>query len=262
MDLRETLTKLGWAQGALINGHALDPSFPHDLYLIISQTCDILHKDPGIEPNVELLGLTRLSLAEVRAELKNGRNPREIHFELADDGNGSQWLHTSMQDICFLDRKSLQDPNIKANLMVPPAVLTDLIRWRANRYLRPAFPDQFEKVLRHDRKSEKLKRKITREKDLIEQIHVAIDPLDELPPGEDYVIDFLLLIEPETFLKNENRTKLKTLCEEIETLYQKTPGLEELTCRFLPLDKVTLYQIRDYLRWSPHDHLSFGDPNF
>ena len=259
MDLRERLTKIGWAQGALINGHALEPSFPHDLYLIISQTCDIRHKDPDIEPNVELLGLTRLTSSEVKPRLKNGRNPREIHFELSENGNGSQWFQTSMQDIRFLDRELLLDPQIKGDLLVPLEILSDLIRWRANRYLRPAFPDQFEKVLRHQRKPEKLKRKITREKDLIEQIHVAIDPFDELRPGQSYVIDFLLLIEPEIFVNPEARTRLKTLFEGIEALYQKTPRLEELTCRFLPLDRITLYQLKQFLRWSPHDHLSFGD---
>jgi len=258
MDLREPLTKMGWAQGSLIEGGALDPSFPHDLYLIVSQTCDILHSDPEVEPDVELLGLTRLTAAEVVTTLKNGRNPRKIHFE-TNDGTTSVWLQTSMQDILLLDRKLLLNPNLKSNLSVATPVLTDLIKWRANRYLRPAFPDDFENVLRHNRKSEKLKRKITREKDLIDQIQVAIDPFGELPSGEAYVIDFLLLVEPEVFLDQGAREKLKTLAEEIETLYQNTPHLEELTCRFLPLDRVTLYQIKDYLRWSPHDHLSFGD---
>lgn len=258
MDLREKLTPLGWEQGSLIAGSSLGEAFTHDIYLIVSQTCDVLQSKIEVEPSVELLGLTKISCDDTIEELKNARNPREIHFEISINGS-PQWVHTSIREICHLDRSLLADCCSESLIVVPKKALADLIRWRADRYLRPAFPDDFDRLLKHGKGHTKLKKWITKQKHLIEEIRVLIDPFSELPENESYVIDFLLIIDPKVFIDPASREILKELCKKIEDCFEEAPDLSELTCRFLPMDKVTLYAVRNYLRWSPHDHLSFGE---
>lgn len=258
MDLREKLTPLGWVQGSLIAGSSLGEAFTHDFYLIVSQTCDILQSKVEVEPSVELLGLTEISGDKMIEELKNGRNPREIHFEIYMDGI-ARWVHASVHEICHLDRSLLVGREPEKRVSIGKNALADLIRWRADRYLRPAFPDDFDRLLKHRKNHSKLKKWITAEKQLIGEIRVLIDPFCELPEGESYVIDFLLIIDPKVFIDPTFREKLQTLCKKIEECYEEAPDLSELTCRFLPMDRVTLYEVRNYLRWSPHDHLSFGE---
>jgi hypothetical protein len=98
------------------------------------------------EPWLELLPLVKLT-GKPDSRMKNGRNPRQIHFQIREDGN-EIWVRAKMAEIVHFPRSEQLSLRIASDFSLSQAVLDDLIQWRAERYLRTAFPDAFENAFR------------------------------------------------------------------------------------------------------------------
>jgi len=76
----------GWRQGSVLLVEKNDALYEKQhliegLYVLISQSCDIVHEDFKNEPIVELLHIKEIEQAKYDGNYTCGKNPRTLHFE-------------------------------------------------------------------------------------------------------------------------------------------------------------------------------------
>lgn len=256
-DLRERIKERGWKQGSIIAASdlSIDPN-PFSHYLILSQTCDVLCHNLKSEPNVELLPLKILPKQKPDKNLFNGFNPRRIQFQF-NLNNKPTWVESGIKDLILLPRKELLDKSPCPDASILPQNLRDLCLWRAARYLRPAFPENFEEAF-----------KLIKEdfKELAEEHHLLIDsmlihyePSGELATGEKYELQILLLMKPKDHHARASLDKINETALSMKKLLETVPDFDSPTVKIRSLDSLTLWEAASYIDWSRYDYLSFGE---
>lgn len=193
----------GWRQGsvlrcddnALLGTHYLEGRLAGDLIgLVVSQSCDLTHESHQGEPYAEILVGLR---AEDDAALKRrgncsaGKHPRCLHMPIRQDGN-EVWFQFLPWDRLFLDRAELADRMPDDARVVLQADLDLLVTWLAQRYVRAAFPDDFNSLLDATRsKQKKLHARLSPD---VSGLYARLNPDRELLEGERYALDLLALV--------------------------------------------------------------------
>lgn len=252
-DLRQQLIDAGWRQGALVGpGRFGNPEAC--AFVVLNQTCDCLNPNIETEPWLELLPLVKLT-GKPDSRMKNGRNPRQIHFQIRENGN-EIWVGAKIAEIFHFPRSRQLSLPIASDFSLSQAVLDDLIQWRAARYLRTAFPDAFENAFRpltgrfakaigaHDRD--------------IDSILIALTPFAELSEEEGYEIELHLMIEPAVMARIADVEALTVIASRLKTILEKSPDIASATCHVTSLDMMTLWEAKQYLDFTRYDYLSFG----
>lgn len=189
-EVRQALKDAGWRQGVILApgpfGHADAFGF-----LVLNQTCDCLNDDFVKEPYLELLPLVKLT-SQPDSRLKGGQNPRQIHFEIEEKG-GNIWVSASIAEIIQFDRAEHASLVFAGGFSLLKSALEDLILWRAQRYLRPAFPDSFENAFRPLAKN--FGKEIAKCEGDINSLLISILPFEELKDEECYEIQLHFLCD-------------------------------------------------------------------
>ncbi len=141
-----TIRDLGWRQGSflpsaevrrLAEAHRItDVSHA----VILSQDCDLIHKELEVEPFAEILFLQQLE--KPNPGLVDGKSSRRLHLE-ADQGGGSFFLLAQPWKRIQIPRNDLFTMAPEGAITLSPNKLRTLIEWMAERYTRTAFPDAF-----------------------------------------------------------------------------------------------------------------------
>jgi hypothetical protein len=252
-NLRQKLIEAGWRQGALVEP---DPSAHADAfaYVVLNQTCDCINPKFETEPWLELLPLVKLP-GKPDSRLKNGRNPRQIHFQICEGGK-ELWVQAKIAEIVHFDRAEQLSLTIASDYSLPPAVLEHLVQWRAARYVRPAFPDAFENAFRL--LTDPFAKIIGPYEDQIDSMLISLAPFAELVEGEGYEIELHIMIEPAVMARTTVVDNLVALTSALRTLLEGSPAIASVKCHVTSLDMMSLWEERSFLDFTRYDYLSFG----
>ncbi len=223
-------------------------------FLVLNQTCDCINPDLEKEPYLELLPLEKLN-GKPDSRLKNGCNPRQIHFQIQEDGQAI-WVNAKVTEIISFDRSAYESLEITSGYSIEKNVLNDLVQWRAQRYVRTAFPDSFEIAFRS--LSKDFGGLMAKHADSIDSLLISLLPFDELEEGDCYSMQLHLMVKPELMGKPEMIEELQKTAKEITELLKKVDCFDSPICSVTSLDKMSLWEARNFLDFSRYDHLSFG----
>ena len=135
-------------------------------------------------------------------------------------------------------------------------MLSDLILWRAQRYLRTAFPDSFENAFYPLHKT--FGKEVAKCEGDIESILISILPFEELEDEERYEIQLHFMVTPNVMRQLESMQGLKHLSENIQKLFADSPEFDAPICSVTCLDEMNLWEARKFIDFSRYDYLSFG----
>lgn len=257
--IRDQLLSLGWRQGSIIEAGVIgDESLAGqagaDAFLVLNQTCDLVNDSLVKEPVVELLPLSRIAKADTG--MLNGRNPRQIHFEVIVGGSPCI-VEAFAPKAVSLSRELFLKAKPSTNWCLGDPALKSLLAWRAARYLRTAFPDAFENRLKPVFKDFRT---------LVEGIHVhlhslhiRVDPFGPLDENDAYEVDLLLVIRRNSHDVKATRDTVIVTGRQLEILINSATGLVCTSCKVRAPQEITLEEINGYLPWERHDYLSFGE---
>jgi hypothetical protein len=255
-ELRHTLIEAGWQQGVILQPGPFDQKEAFG-FLVLNQTCDCVNPDFEKEPYLELLPLEKVK-GKPNSKLKNGENPREIHFQMQENGQ-EIWAHARIATIFHFDRSKHDSLKFATDCALSSSSLDDLIHWRAQRYVRTAFPDSFEMAFRA--LSKKFGKMMSKHEKFIDSLLLSISPFEEIEPGDCYTIQLRLMATPTVMAQPGISAALHTLSQEIEKLFAKSPWFDTPLCRVTGLDEMTLWDARKFVDFTRYDHLSFGQDN-
>lgn len=256
--VREQLLNLGWSQGSIIEAGDVENEILSaqgaDAFLVINQTCDLVNPSWDKEPAVELLPLARIRKSN--SAFLNGRNPRQIHFQVAV-GRSACFMEAFAPRTITLPRQLLLQTKPSESWLIGELALKSLLAWRAARYLRTAFPDAFENRLKPI--FDRFKKLVESIHEHIKSLHIGLNTFERLPEDEPYEMDLLLVIRRSSRDDAETYAFLDAKAKELKTLINSASNLVCTSCKIRAPHEVTLEEIDGYLRWERHDYLSFGE---
>lgn len=252
-DVRQILIDAGWRQGVILqNGPFGHPEAIG--FLVLNQTCDCVNPDFEKEPQLELLPLERLE-GKPDSRLTNGQNPRQIHFQIREK-DLEIWVNARITDIFQFDRAEHESLKFSSSLVIPPASLDGLTQWRAQRYLRTAFPDSFEKAFRP--LSTRFGKLMAKHEGNIDFLLLSLSPFEEIGDGDCYEMQLRLMVTPKVMAQPETISALQTLAHELDGLLSTSAEFHEPACAVTALDKMNLWERRSFVDFTRYDFLSFG----
>lgn len=251
----------GWRQGAFLppsliaqavgpGGHAASPD---DLYVVITQSCDLVHRKIEGEPWCEVLRLRRIPCAD--ATFEHGRNARKLHLVVHENGSPVP-CEAVAHDRFFLPREKLIDAPPLAATTLPRDTEKLATQWIARRYSRPAFPDSFNARVASQRTP--LKALIEPNHALLRNLYLRLSSFDELPDHQPYRLKLLLVAPGALWPARQN--DIRTLGTQLTALFHTcTPRLE--VAELLPLSdqNTPLALLDDYVPWQIFDYLTTRD---
>ena len=193
---REKILSNGWKQGALISKN--DEGFKalgfsresHDLYVLVSHSCDIAAYSYAKEPHVEFMG-AEFDPKENKA-LAHRRNPRKLQILLSD--GDYPFITLDINSRVFINRKLLATVSAEASSISQDA-LNELQMWISARYRRSAFPDEFNS--RIDKAKEIIEEDAKKNGDRnIYGLYLDLNTMEELG-DEDYEIVVMGVVREE-----------------------------------------------------------------
>ncbi len=253
-DLRQALKDAGWRQGIILDPQNDILKYDDAIgFIVLNQTCDCISPDTINEPYFEVLPVVKVPDSH-DPQLINGRNPRRIHFQMEEDGEPI-WVAARMADVMLVEREKHSDLKFSTTLILSPHCLEGLIAWRASRYLRPAFPDNFENALRNPIK--KIEKVLKKHEELIDSILLSLDPHRDLEEDERYEVQLRLMVTPNVFADSEKVAILKSAAEEIEQHLGTVSEFDSPQCGIESLGAMTLWEKKSFLDFNRYDYLSF-----
>jgi hypothetical protein len=154
------------------------------------------------------------------------------------------------------DRAQYASLEFATNYSLSSSSLDDLIHWRAQRYVRTAFPDSFEKAF--DAFHSKFRKLMSRHEQAIDSLLLSLDPFDEITKGDCYQMQLRLMTSPSVLAQPDLIGKLHKLSQEIENLFKESPWFDDPKCGVMALDQMTLWEGRRFVDFTRYDYLSFG----
>jgi len=262
-DVREKLTELGWRQGICISDlSGVEQEFGKyshidfeegDIFLVITQTCDLLHHDLDVEPYFEVLRLT-INESEPSQDYIGGKNSRMIHFQ--DDLNGKISTLTAKPFERFIvDRELL--PKLSPNGSISDENRRVINSWITKRYNRTAFPDSYD--LRWKKRFKPIEKVIKRLK-LVKDIYISIIPFEEIDDSDEYRIEIVLLMGHDDFNDPDTYAEYSKYLEQLEAQFSKCEGLDLEVIELRPDTDMTVSELESMRRWD-YSYLSYREPD-
>lgn len=239
-DIREKMKEKGWRQGDILPFHEniaqniIDqkPTMEHSekvMFCLASHDCDIVN-DREKEPFIELLQGNKI---EKRSpENMNIRNPRILDIQVQD----------LLLRFCIHDRfrvpKDIFLTITRDENNQPDETTRNIIRrWLANRYVRSAFPDAFNRRLESKQFEKLLKSDWMKH---ARQILVNVCN-DELGENDEYHIS--VIVEVEEGLPQEIADTIE--CH-VDKAFSSCKGISIDNLRIAVEDDITLHDLRTY----------------
>jgi hypothetical protein len=237
VNIPELLRSAGWRQGDIISDKAaicaLISSDP-DFLVIITQDCDIVQSLDN-EPYIDFLAGMFTSNAD--GNLSLGKNPRRLQVTI--DGKIAEFV---IHDHFRVKKEEFVKINPKkSTARLGKNDITLIARWISKRYIRPAFPDEFNARLSKSRKQPDTLSKNTLLKH-VSLIFIDVDD-EELPAGQDYEIQITVGVAHNTGV--DSAKKIDGLFNDTFTV----PGISIKRIRVLDEFDITYKIINTYKRF-------------
>jgi hypothetical protein len=209
--------------------------------LVVSHDCDVACPKLDQEPTVEVLHGTLVE--DLSGTLKHGKNPRVIHLPLQLDGAGrivEGWARNRF----FADRRYLG--------LEPPAgslaqmERRQLRRWLAGRYVRAAFPDEFNERVRPA--ADKIHKQAAKKGADLTALFLYVRD-EELESGTDYEIELIATMSTDSFNEPEARQVCQQLLNKIETELDKCAGIRVMESELRSEAEISLDDLALLKRW-------------
>jgi hypothetical protein len=241
-----------WRQGSLCSDVACDALHiaSKALAIVLSHDCDVVQPNIEKEPYIEILIAS--PIPQLDGNCTRGKNSRCYHFQI----NNLSYEIKAIERIS-VPRQILADyePHY---LTLPTEEIKAIVHWFAQRYERPAFPNNFNKRL--SKKTKQIIVQILREfGHLVSGFYIAC-PNEELPDDMLYDILLYVVMSDEDF---ENAEKF-IVCEKIskqifEAVRKQSNGITITNSENLCISEkeISLHDLRYLKRFTSFDHFSF-----
>ena len=258
------IAKQGWRQGAIL-GDALaklaEEYAPRtvdvdssDWLVLTSHDCDIVNVSIDKEPVVEVLRMRAAAIGKVDRRQSWGRNPRTLQLAIGARETPVV-LSCGVHDRWTIPRALLMRES-------PAQCLPDKERrlvaeWLAKRYIRAAFPTEFDQRWRSKLKDwQKLLRKHS---EWMQGVYLRLSTVGELPANASYKCDLILAVPHLKRGDADWARKRAGIEEEFRAFWnQFEPGIDCAGVEVLGTDEITLADIEPYQRFDA-DWVSFED---
>ena len=259
-DIRKSLIAQGWRQGTIICDIKEDSfqQFAHwdidndGVYLVISQTCDLVNPSFQNEPFFEVIQLVQIDTPPLN-EYTGGKNSREIQFEFEFHGELVTFQALPYKRF-FVDRQLLT--NLKPDSYLPDNIKDMLVIWLAKRLSRTAFPDAFDQRWKFRRKKIET---IIKKLKFISDIYIKIDPFGEAGDDAEYKVDISLLMDAELYDTPEILDEYNKYKQSLEDLFNQCEGIDLQSIEIVSDADITLREIQEFKRWD-YSYLSYREP--
>ena len=255
---RDRVAALGWGQGAILDRRVAEFAWEHapervkqgdrDRLLVTSHDCDILNASIVKEPLVEVLRARATDdSAGQRGPFSSGRNPRALRLSDVSVQGDDVALDLAVHDRWGIPRELLMEEAPADRL--PPREGRLVAEWLAKRYIRSAFPTEFDR--RWSGKS--------RHSSWIQGVYLRLHTLRELPADEPYKCH-LLLAAPSHMRRLADWPEAREAIERAFTDFwnRLSPAIECELVEVVTTDLITLDDIARYQRFDA-DWVSFED---
>ena len=250
------IKELGWRQGSVLlpahvtmlqNEGLLSTDYDPEATLVIalSHDCDVTNSSFLDEPYVELLIATLLPDSG-KGNFYNGKNPRVYHLFLK--ANPQAYYECSVHNRCSIDRRSLLHYSPDADRVIHKDLLTRLRKWVSRRYIRDAFPDNFN--LRAVAAQRFVEKKQKEESQLLVGIYILLTD-KELNDDQIYEIAITGTMLDEDHADLDKRTRAERYLTDLANAFNQHPGIniDSSENTLIPEDELTIGEIRDFKRW-------------
>ena len=265
------IVKHGWRQGSILVGDiatrasSLAPdrtSVDDSCWLVVvSHDCDIASPNASNEPVVEVLCARPKRVDQLNGQFVATRNPRRIEFEVTDNGK-PVFLAASVHERWHVPRGLLCEgpPSLRRTLAKGERRV--LAEWLAKRYIRAAFPDEFDRRWRGE-KSKNLKKwtkLLKKHNKWIQGVYLKLSTTEEIGvASKPYRCDLIVAI-PEQMKEEEKWPEVRSRIEDdVHDFWSGfEPGIVCDAVHVLGTDEVTLAEMELYQRFDS-DWLSYLD---
>lgn len=261
-----SLEALGWRQFSMFEANEcqeLKKFIPNlddsDIVIVLPYSCAVVNEDfDKKEPYCEVIvGKT----SSRNRGLQFGRNPRKIQL-IAQNGGNKIFIDLDMKDRYFIDHAAFKafPPNDELTLASGQEGL--LKSWIAQRYLRSAFPTEFNK--RAGAALVAIKERLNAlgaAQDFTDQIlgiYLVVDPPDEeiTDPEEPYEIKLVILVTESGRVDFDS--ELSSLQSELEQHLKSLEGVHLDRAETLSETVIMLSEFRSLTRIDDYDFISFS----
>lgn len=215
-----------WRQGHLLTDEAVeklklssDKVTDRPLVIVAAHDCDLV-QSPEREPSVELVVGRRI--ASLDGNSTHGKSPRTLH--LVFEGDEPLMAEFVITDKCSVPKDALSPFSPEHRFRLSQANLRTFQRWLASRYLRSAFPDEFERRLVHETKlAESIRKAVKPHGEWITAVFFDLDDGEVVThDGMDdtYVLDVILLYSID-LNPRESESAAKAAKEEVENAFRR-----------------------------------------
>ena len=202
----------GWRQGILINDKSSISSLTKNSYshkssdsplpeflIVISQDCDIFHHNLLDEPYIDFI---KGYFQEEDGNLLYGKNPRRLQIKY-DKKTIGFFIH----DVFCVNKDEFEKINPKhASMNLRKEDIKQIVNWVSKRYVRAAFPDEFNNRLSKAKQVDKAGRNPLMGE--VSLIYIDL-PDEELKPEQDYEVTMVIGIRHRS--DQEINTKVEDL---------------------------------------------------
>lgn len=262
----DRLVELGWRQGAILGRRLARLAWKHapervsegenDYLVVTSHDCDIVNASIDREPVVEVL---RARISDdpggQRSHFSSGRNPRKLRLPETTVKGDNVVLELSVHDRWTIPRQLLMEEQPTRFLPISRCRL--VAEWLAKRYIRSAFPTEFD--YRWRGKSKAWRKLLRRQSSRIQGVYLRLHTLQELPADQPYKCALLLAV-PQSEATRADWLETEKEIERAFTVFwdQLRPAIECEDVEVLTTGRITLVDIEQYQRFDA-DWISFED---
>ncbi len=259
IDVRDQIIARNWKQGALIKPIADERFFLNshidvnadDWYLVISQTCDLVHDNFDIEPYFEVLRVQQVT-GSPKIEYAAGKNSRILHQSFSCFG-GDCYFFGQPSDRFFVDRALLLEH--EPEIFITENEMDIIINWIVNRFARAAFPEEFVKRWKErHKKIERIIKKLLAVKD----IYIKLEPFCEIPDDAAYQIEIYLVLENQDFDDVAIHKQYTDFARSLEDQFNSCHLIDVEIIEPRSMADMTLDELQYLKRWD-YSYLSYRD---
>ena len=259
------LTSNGWLQGKILDKQfvsylvqigSLPSPNENEIWIAVSQSCDLLNRSFENEPFAEVIKATLID-TETSKHLVFNKNPRMLECEAAFGGNASESIKLSIHDRVLLKRSLFVDHKPANDLELKQETIRNITRWISNRYIRPAFPDAFN--MRAKKELDNIGKKSGFRTPARQLTGIWINTEDEeLDDSEEYTVVISATMKTADFADDELKANAYKALTKFEAALSKCNGIEIKESILLPESEFSIEDYHNSKHWD-FDYLSISD---
>jgi hypothetical protein len=259
-DNADQIRRDGWRQGSilpellhqeLVAADIIPGRFSSGIALVLSHDCDITNRSLRSEPSAEIIVARRVS--NLDGSCTQGKNPRRLDFEVIED-NQTLPYRTCPDDRFRIPRERFLGWEPDPGKRCEGKTVRCLANWISRRYLRAAFPDEFNERLRDKRKT--IKQVLQRRGHDLTAVYLSLNSTEELPASAIYQVSVFATMRVDDYEVPSKREHAQEAVDEIAEAMHDCEGILLADASLVSEADVTLDDLLYMIRWDTYEYLS------